>query len=257
MNSIAKVSLLKCPNPILSDVFEQFVRQVSPFNVKAMGYLASAPRQCQKPGCLKQAHPTQGHGFCCYGCSKNWACGPLCTGVKTMKCWRPECHRMKHSREGTGYCCWGCKRGQGHDLKCESRPFHSEPAAPVAPAMGCVASVPPPPWQCKKPGCLKQAHPKQGHGFCCYGCSKNWACGPLCTGVKTMKCWRPECHRMKHSREGTGYCCWGCKRGQGHDTKCENRPFRSEPAAPAAPAAPAVPAKPEPAVPVVPAAQPQ
>ena len=145
VNSIAKVSLLKCPIPILSDVFEQFVRQVPLFHVKAMGCAASAPpppRQCKKPGCLKQAHPTQGHGFCCYGCSQNWTCGPLCTGVKTMKCWRPECHRMKHSREGTGYCCWGCKRGQGHDTNCENRPFHSEPAAPAAPAAPAEPAVP-------------------------------------------------------------------------------------------------------------------
>ena len=57
--------------------------------------------------------------------------------------------------------------------------------------MGCAPSRPPP--KCKKDGCQRNAHPTQGHGYCCYGCSRGWQCGPLCTGVHTTICWRAEC----------------------------------------------------------------
>jgi hypothetical protein len=90
--------------------------------------------------------------------------------------------------------------------------------------MGSASSRPPP--KCKKDGCEKMAHRTQGHGYCCYGCSKGWKCGPLCTSVHTTKCWR--CQKKKHPTQGHGYCCWGCKNGTGCGPHCTG-PRKDEP----------------------------
>ena len=177
-----------------------------------MGSASSRPPpKCKKDGCEKMAHRTQGHGYCCYGCSKGWKCGPLCTSVHTTKCWR--CQKKKHPTQGHGYCCWGCKNGTGCRPPCNS----------LQPK--CTDSQKP---KCKRDGCEKVAHPTQGHGYCCYGCSKGWNCGPLCTSVHTTNCWRPDCKKRKHPTEGHGYCCWGCKNGTGCGPHCTG-PRKDEP----------------------------
>ena len=115
------------------------------------------------------------------------------------------------------------KRGRAHELS--QHPTWSNlriKSHQTSSNMGCAPSRPPP--KCKKDGCQRNAHPTQGHGYCCYGCSRGWQCGPLCTGVHTTICWRAECPKRKHPREGHGYCCWGCKNGTGCGPNCTDPP---------------------------------
>ena len=117
----------------------------------------------------KKKHPTQGHGYCCWGCKNGTGCRPpcnslqpKCTDSQKPKCKRDGCEKIAHPTQGHGYCCYGCSKGWNCGPLCTS--VHTT--------------------NCWRPDCKKRKHPTEGHGYCCWGCKNGTGCGPHCTGPR-------------------------------------------------------------------------